>query len=178
MIELYLSISDAISKVPAIKWTDIGPRIPDHTTVYPAAFVQDIVFNPEETGNGQYYGDFTFSVVLFFKPYHSSAAKPVRADLRVRPQKAENIPPQPRIALARSLEPAIAVRRAIYSLDDQHVQNTVWLREALSCDREGMYAITQFWKATATIAIAQQSLLKSQLSPPSQPPPKLVTNYR
>jgi hypothetical protein len=144
MIELYLSISKAISKVPGNRWVDLGPRVADHTVAYPATFVQDVSFAPEELGGGQYYGEFTFRVVTYIKPYHASTAKPKSPALS-----------------------ALAVRRAIYDLNDDNVQNTVWLRETVTCDRDGMYAVTQHWKATACVSFAPEIL-------PATMPPKLV----
>ena len=136
MIELYLSISEAISKVPGIKWVDMGQRVEGHTVVYPAAFVQDIIFNPEETGNQQYYGEFTFTVIIYIKPYQSSVAKP----------KLET-------ELAKSFEPVAAVRKAIYELDNETVQNTVWLRESIKVMGDGMYVVTQNWKGVAAVGM-------------------------
>lgn len=153
MIELYLSISKAISAAPGNRWTDIGPRVADHSVVYPATFVQDIAFNPEEIGAKQYYGEFTFTVVTYIKPYHGSTAKPKSPVLD---------------KLAEAFEPVMAVRQAIYDLQDEYVENTVWLRENITCDRDGMYTVTQYWKGTATVSFAPV------LPPKPQPAPKLV----
>ena len=150
MLELYLSISNAISKVPENKWVDIGPRVPEHTVIYPATFVQDIIFLPQEMGDKQYYGEFTFTVVTYLKPYHGSLAKPKTPDLD---------------KLAEAFTPAVKVRQAIYDLCDPCVQNTVFLRETISCDREGMYAVTQFWKALATVSFAPPSPQRLNPSP-------------
>jgi hypothetical protein len=145
MTELYLTISDAISKAPGINWADMGPRVAGHTVVYPAAFVQDIVFAPEELGNAQYYGEFTFTVVIFIKPYQSAAAKP-------RPVIASEA--KQSSMFAHSFAPVTAVRRAIYGLSDEYVQSTVFLQESVSCPGDGFYTVTQHWKGVAAVNLA------------------------
>ena len=141
MIELYQSIARAVASADGIKHADIGKRVPDNTIVYPAAFVQDIDYSPEEIGDKKYFGEFTFSVVLYLKPYHDS---------RERPKAAAPV----RDKLAASFAPVQAVRQAVYNLNDNMVQNTVWLREELEKEPDGMYVVTQFWKAVAAFDFA------------------------
>ncbi|MDR1155814.1 MAG: hypothetical protein LBL04_14000 [Bacteroidales bacterium] len=141
MIEIYQSIARAVAEADGIRHADIGKRIEDHTIAYPAAFVQDVNCTPEEIGDQKYFGEFTFSVVIFLKPCHDSRERP-------KPPRAvqDN--------LAAAFAGVHAVRRAVYGLNDQTVQNTVWLRESLGRDRDGMYVVTQFWKAVAAVDFA------------------------
>lgn len=127
MIEIYLSITDALQQVTELQHTDIEGS--EEMGNYPSAYVgvQNIAWG--ELGQGIMQGEATFAVRLKLKPYHRSAGDSPVLD-----------------SLKSSLNIVHDVRHTLKQWGDDYVQNVVIVSERLQRDKGGLYEVVMTCK--------------------------------
>lgn len=133
MIELYMEIGGALAKVDGLKWVDIGPRVEEHTNIYPAAFIQIPAINPANLIGGSSFAEIEFEVEIWTKPYNATTAKPLSPVLNKFSDK---------LTVIRG------VRHAIDNLETEWINGTTLLYESTEKQKDGFYRTRQKWKAT------------------------------
>ncbi|MDR1199935.1 MAG: hypothetical protein LBK94_13160 [Prevotellaceae bacterium] len=131
MIHIYEEIAGAIAGIDELQWIDIAPRNENHTNVYPAAYIGingQRPLNPLGAMNG--IAEVDFSIEVWLKPYHSSAAKPL----------------SPVIAdLKNNFNLIAQIRNAIMNCDGEFVGGTTLISEIVEKQEDGFYRVIQNW---------------------------------
>ena len=137
MIEVYMEIGNALAKVDGLKWVDIGPRVEDHTNLYPAAYITIADIQPANMlGGHSGIAEFDFEVEIWTKPYTATTMKPLSPVLNKTSDKLNVIRDS---------------RAAINDLDNVLVGGTTLMHESTSKQKDGFYRTRQKWKATTNM---------------------------
>jgi hypothetical protein len=137
MIHLYSDIADTLKEIGTLKWVDIAPRVEEQTNIYPAAYIgidEQTPLNP--LGGMDGIAEVAFSVEIWLKPYHNSAAKPLSPVLD---------------DLKNNFQLVAEIRAAIMAMETEHVQATTLKSETVEKQPDGFYKILQKWEALTSM---------------------------
>lgn len=130
MVEAYVDVSAALSKVAGMAMVDIAPYSPDRINVYPAALVEIREVEPSEMALGEVRSTVRFGVEVWVKNYGNSKV------LKNAPALAP---------LKSSLSIAQRVRAALWALEGEHLTGTALQGETVRREDNGLYVVEQEW---------------------------------
>jgi len=141
MVEAYIDVSAALSKVEGMAMVDIAPHDSEKVNVYPIAVVEMQGIDPLELSLGHAHNVVHFGVEIWVKSYDNSKV-------------LKNAPAL--IPLKSSLSIAKRVRSALWELEGEYLTGTALKNEAVRREDNGLLVIEQEWQGVVSDSYQQE----------------------